>query len=159
MTIRQYAKFDKTGFAYLILWSTRDQFPELSRIVVHPRMVFTCPPGTVLSPTRPLTPTSTTLDWVVSKPSFCYQVSVNNGICRRVSRSRIDSDKVVYCMTSDSLIMSKDIWYNVYGPFHSVLKEPAEKEAQITECTCLIYRTESRLILEDRVFGLVQAEV
>lgn len=106
ISIRQYAKFDLTGFAYLCFKAPGDQFPELSRMVVLPRN-FTRPPRTVLASIRPLSSTPTSLVQLFSEPSSATKFLLVNGMSRRESRSRTDSDKALNYMTSDSLFRVK----------------------------------------------------
>jgi hypothetical protein len=58
---------------------------------------------------------------------------VDNGICRRASRSRIDSDKVVNYVTSDSLFRVKISGTTYTGSFIWLTRNQ-QKEAPITDC-------------------------
>ena len=80
------------------------------------------------------------------------------GYVDRASRSRIDSDKVVNCMTSDSLFRVKISGTTYTGSFIRPTMNQ-QKEAPITECKHVMYSTESRLSLEVPVFWLATVEV
>jgi hypothetical protein len=133
-------KFDLTGFAYLVYGRPCDQFPELSRIVVLPRMsspVLREPSFHQLAPSHPHQPLWT--GSLVNHHSATKFLLIM-GYVDRASRSRIDSEKVVNCMTSDSLFRVK-ISGTTYTDSFIWLTRNQQKEAPITDCKHVMYST------------------